>query len=429
MPSAFFFTLGCRLNRAESAVMARSLEEAGYCITEERQNADLCVINTCTVTDRSDSKCRQSIRAIVKGNPDAIVAVVGCFSQLESERIGKMDGVDIVLGNREKFRIGHYAERARSSSEPIVEVGDLSQDPFPFDAVGHYPGSTRANLKIQDGCSFGCSFCIIPSARGRSRSRRIDGIRQEAKALGDAGIKEIVLTGVNVGTYRMDGIGIVELTDIFDEMEGIRRVRISSIEPTTVGTEIFTPMRSERSKLVPHLHLPLQSGSDDVLRAMRRRYTAAEYADYVREAKRRVPEICIGSDVIVGFPGETEERFDETVRLLRCLPIHYFHVFPYAERRGTVSAGMENRIRSDTISRRAALLRRLSERKKAAFVDRFVGKTLEVLFEGKNRGDIWSGYTANYIRVSAESVAPLRNCIRPVKIVALKKGKALGRLT
>ena len=428
MPTAVFYTLGCRLNQTESAIMARSLENAGYRIVENGQQADLCVLNTCTVTNRSDSKCRRSIRGIVKNNPHALIAVVGCFSQLESERIRNLGGVDIILGNREKLHLSRYVERAKKSREPIVEVGAISGNSFSIDTIGQHRNSTRANLKIQDGCNFRCSFCIIPSARGRSRSREIDNIRQEAWTLEAAGVKELVLTGVNVGTFWMGDTDIVALLELFEEMEGIRRVRISSIEPTTVGTEIFPLMQSKGSKLVPHLHLPLQSGCDRILKAMRRRYAAAEYAAYVEEAKRNVPNFCIGSDVIVGFPGETEEMFEETVRLLRCLPLHYFHVFPYAERRGTKSAEMADRVPGDAISRRAAVLRNLSEQKKAAFVDGFVGKSLEVLFEGNAKGDIWSGYTENYIRVAVESTTPLQNQLLEVTITESKNGQAVGRI-
>ena len=427
-PTAVFYTLGCRLNQTESAIMAKNLEEAGYRIVENKRKADLCVINTCTVTNRSDSKCRQSIRAVIKNNPRALVAVVGCFSQLAGEQIKKLGGVNIILGNREKLRLSHYVEQAKYSSEPIVEVGTISGNSFSISTIGQHLESTRANLKIQDGCNFHCSFCIIPSVRGRSRSREIDNIRQEAEALEHAGIKELVLTGVNIGTFRIDGADIMALLDLFDGMKGIQRVRISSIELKTVGTEIFALMKSAQSKLVPYLHLPLQSGCDAILKAMRRRYIVAEYRDYVQEAKRQVPEICIGSDVIVGFPGETEEMFEETRHNLQRLPIHYFHVFPYAEKKGTKSAKMENRVRGSVISRRASVLRKLSEQKKAAFVDGFVGKSLEVLFEGNDTGDFWTGYTGNYIRVSVKSKTPLKNQIHMVTITGSKNGRAFGQL-
>ncbi len=428
MSKAIFYTLGCRLNQTESAVIAKSLEDIGYQISEAKEAVDLCVINTCTVTNQSDSKCRQSIRAIVKKNPGAIIAVVGCFAQMASDQIKELGGVDIILGNQEKLNLYQYIEQARHSSEPIVKVGAISKEAFSVDTIGQHWGSTRANLKIQDGCDFVCSFCIIPRARGRSRSREIDNIRLEAETLGRAGVKEIVLTGVNVGTFQQDDKGILELIDLFEQIAGIERVRISSIEPTTVDTALFELMRRDTSKLLPYLHLPLQAGSNSVLKAMRRRYSIEEYSEYVRRAETEVPDICIGSDIIVGFPGETDEMFEETLRTLQGLSIHYFHVFPYAERKGTKSEKMGDKVNSKTISRRASILRNLSEQKKAGFAARFVGRSLKVLFESNNKGKIWKGYTENYIRVVAESDLKLNNQIRLVRIVESKNGQVHGLL-
>lgn len=428
MPSATFFTLGCRLNQTESAIMAKSLETIGYEITENKSDSDLCVINTCTVTNQSDSKCRQAIRTIRKNNPLAILAVVGCFSQISSQIIEDIGGVDIILGNDEKLNLRLYVEAFLQNSKPILAVGDISKSAFTIETIGQHLGSTRANLKVQDGCDFVCSFCIIPKARGRSRSREVDNIKQEAVQLAAAGVKEIVLTGVNIGTFRFQDYDIIKLLDIFEQIDGIQRVRISSIEPTTIGQNVFDLMKNPHHKLVPYLHLPLQSGSNNILMAMRRRYDIQEFSDYVISAAEQVPDICIGSDVIVGFPGETDDMFAETLTILEKLPIHYFHVFPYAERAGTKSVSITEKINSNTINRRASMLRALSEQKRTQFAEGFIGKEIAVLFEGDNKGDRWKGYTGNYIRVTAESVLPLKNQIKMVKITAAEKGQATGTL-
>ena len=428
MPFASFFTLGCRLNQTESAIMAKSLEALDYVITENKTNSDVCVINTCTVTNQSDSKCRQAIRSIRKNNPTAILAVVGCFSQISSKIIKEIGGVDIVLGNEEKLNLKHYLEIFLKDSRPIIAVGSISKNAFTIDTIGQHLGSTRANLKVQDGCDFVCSYCIIPKARGRSRSREVDNIKQEARQLAAIGVKEIILTGVNIGTYQYLDYDIIKLLDIFESISGIQRVRISSIEPTTIGKDVFELMKNPDHKLVPYLHLPLQSGSNAILKAMRRRYEIQKFEDYVLSAADQVPDICIGSDVIVGFPGETDALFEETLNILEKLPIHYFHVFPYAERAGTKSVCLPEKINSKTANRRASVLRILSDQKRTRLAEEFVGRELEVLFEGSNKGNIWKGYTGNYIRVSAESQLSLKNEIRLVKIISAENGQAQGKL-
>ncbi|MCP4749455.1 MAG: tRNA (N(6)-L-threonylcarbamoyladenosine(37)-C(2))-methylthiotransferase MtaB [Proteobacteria bacterium] len=428
MLKAAFYTLGCRLNQTESAIMAKGLENAGYLITQDLKNADLCVINTCTVTNQSDIKCRRKIRAIQRGNPEAVIAVVGCFSQISSRQILDIGGVDLILGNQEKLNLPEYLSQAKESSQPIVNVAPISKTPFAISTIGQYLGSTRANLKIQDGCDFVCSFCIIPSARGRSRPREIENIRREVIDLAEAGVQEIVLTGVNIGTYEYENTGFIDLLDLFEKIDGIRRVRISSIEPTTVGPEIFALMKDWSSKLVPYLHLPLQSANNDILKKMRRRYLFEEFRDFVVQAVDEVPQICIGSDVIVGFPGETEEMFEETVSALQQIPVHYFHVFPYAERKGTKSEKLTPKNPGNAISRRAAVLRKLSDQKREEFVRRFRGEVLEVLFEGNDGGDRWQGYSQNYIRVSVTSEESMKNRIRSVEVLSSDGGRAFGQL-
>lgn len=428
MPKAAFYTLGCRLNQTESAIMARGLESIGYQIIEDLSQADLCVINTCTVTNQSDVKCRKGIRSIQKRNPDALIAVVGCFSQISSRQILDIGGVHLVLGNEEKLKLHEYVAGASRTAPPAVHVSPLSRDPFQIATVGQHLSSTRANLKIQDGCDFICAFCIIPKARGRSRPRVPGNIRSEVAELSRQGVKEVVLTGVNIGTYQYEDVGFMDLLAIFEAECGIERVRISSIEPTTVGPEIFSLMRDPGSKLMPYLHLPLQSASDEVLLKMRRRYLFAEYRDFVLQAIAEVPGICIGSDIIVGFPGETDELFEQTRLALKDLPVHYFHVFPFAERKGTTAEKIKPKVRGDLISRRAATLRSLSDLKKEQFYSGFLGTEVSVLFEGKEKNGIWSGYSDNYIRVTAASDEMLSNRIRKVRLTGVESGIAIGEL-
>ncbi|MBT7151939.1 MAG: tRNA (N(6)-L-threonylcarbamoyladenosine(37)-C(2))-methylthiotransferase MtaB [Deltaproteobacteria bacterium] len=428
MPKAAFYTLGCRLNQTESAIMAKGLEGVGYEIIKDPEEADLCVINTCTVTNQSDVKCRKSIRAIQKKNPGVQIAVVGCFSQISSQQIIDIGGVHIVLGNEEKLKLHEYVTEASHADAPIVRVSNLSREPFSISTIGQHLESTRANLKVQDGCDFICSFCIIPSARGRSRPRIPGNIREEVRALAQQGIKELVLTGVNIGTYRYHETGFLDLMAIFEAESGIQRVRISSIEPTTVGPEIFALMKDPASKLLPYLHLPLQSGCDDILKQMRRRYLLSEYKDFVLQALNEVPGICIGSDIIVGFPGETDEQFEQTRSVLTDLPVHYFHVFPFAVRKGTMAEKLKPRINGDIISRRVTVLRDLSDLKKDRFAGEFLGSDLRVLFEGRDKEGRWTGYSENYVRVAVKSDKNLKNQIESVRLTRVESGVASGEL-
>ena len=427
MPKAAFFTLGCRLNQTESAIMAKGLENIGYQITSDQDHADLCIINTCTVTNQSNAKCRKKIRSLQKKNPTAIIAVVGCFSQIASQEIEALGNVHLILGNEEKLNLHRYIENLDTANLPIVQVGKLSKTPFTIETIGQHLDSTRANFKIQDGCDFICSFCVIPSARGRSRARTPDNIREELKQLEADGVKEIILTGVNVGTYQYEKTNFLDLLEVFAEFDGIKRVRISSIEPTTIGTEIFEWMKNG-SQVLPYLHLPLQSANDEILNKMRRRYSITEYLDFVEEAIKSVPGICIGSDIIVGFPGESEEMFQETFQVLEKAPIHYFHVFPYAERLGTTSAKLQPKVPSQDLHRRALILRKLSDQKRESFVKQFHHKTVQVLFEKNVSGNQWQGYSENYIRVAVESPENLKNVIASVKITHSTGQLAFGNI-
>ncbi|MBU2514603.1 tRNA (N(6)-L-threonylcarbamoyladenosine(37)-C(2))-methylthiotransferase MtaB [bacterium] len=427
MLKAVFYTLGCRLNQTESAIMAKGLENAGYIIEESGNDADLYIINTCTVTNQSNSKCRKKIRSIQKTSPNSIIAVVGCFSQIASEQILEIGGVHLILGNQEKLNLHEYLPEISTSDQPVVHIGKLSKEPFSIATIGQHLNTTRANLKIQDGCDFICSFCVIPSARGRSRPRQPENIREELKKLEEDGIKEVILTGVNVGTYQFETIDFIKLLDIFEEFDGIKRVRISSIEPTTVGTEIFEWMKND-SKILPYLHLPLQSANNKILAKMRRRYTFEEYLDFINQAKQEVPNICIGSDVIVGFPAEDDTVFGDTFTALSKAPIDYFHVFPYAERKGTTSEKLTPKIDKKEIQRRALVLRELSDQKRQGFIKQNLGNTLKVLFEKVTGENNWQGYSENYIRVTVKSEVNLKNQIRSVLITDVRGDLVFGKL-
>ena len=428
MPTAAFYTFGCRLNQTETAMMAKGLEKDGFQIIQDIESANLCVINTCTVTNQSDAKCLQKIRSIKRENPEAIIAVVGCYSQISGDKIVEMDGIDLIIGNEEKLNLAELVKEFQEEGKPIIRTGPISRGQFTIKSIGQHLQTTRANLKVQDGCDFICSFCIIPKARGRARSRELDNIREEAVLLSKMGVKEVILTGVNIGTYQTPGCDFIDLLDLFESIDGIQRVRISSIEPTTIGVEIFPLMKRPDKKVVAHLHLPLQSANDTILTAMRRKYKFADFQDFVETAVTEVPRICIGSDIIVGFPGETDEMFEETVERLKITPIHYFHVFPYAERAETSSAKMDSTIDTGTINRRAGILRKLSEQQRTSFIRGFVGEDFEVLFEENNKGSNWYGYSDNYIRFSVLSDKSLANQIRIVRLESVENGMATGSL-
>lgn len=412
MPTARFYTLGCRLNQSESAVLAKSLEHKGYTITERQDNADLCIINTCTVTTQADAKCRQLIRSAQQKNPHALIAVIGCFSQMASEQILSIGGVHLVLGTQEKMALPQYLDWVKQSDEPIVAIGKISQAPFQYQTFGQVTSRTRANLKIQDGCSFFCSFCIIPYARGLARPRKWENLLNEAKQLADLGYRELVLTGVNVGTYYESGKGLLAVVDALEQIDGIERIRISSIEPTTFTHHLFEKMAAKDSKLVPFLHLPLQSGADSILKSMRRKYCLAEYQNILHKAQQIVPNIGMGTDVIVGFPGETNADFEATVEALTNLPVHYFHVFPYAARQKTTALQLPNKVPAEIINQRVQVLRRLSTQKRLQYYQSFVKNSVEVLFEEQEAQSHWLGYSANYMKVRVKSAESLHNQIR-----------------
>ncbi|MDH5560281.1 MAG: tRNA (N(6)-L-threonylcarbamoyladenosine(37)-C(2))-methylthiotransferase MtaB [Deltaproteobacteria bacterium] len=428
MRKALFYTLGCRLNQSETAIMARALESRGYRLTQKNTGVDLCVINTCTVTNQSDQKCRQVIRSLQKKNPQALFAVVGCFSQMAKDDIINIGGVKLIIGNQEKLNLHRYLDQAEASEEPLVVMEPLSKDPFSIETIGQSLLTTRANLKVQDGCDFLCSFCVIPFARGRSRSRDPENIRREVLFLAEKGIKEVVLTGVNIGTYTHQEKDFYYILDLLQSVEGIKRVRISSIEPTTVGSEIFALMKDTSHKLLPYLHIPLQTPHDGILERMKRKYCYAEFLEYIEKALDEVPGIGIGSDVLTGFPGEGQEEFESVLKRLSETPLHYFHVFPYAERKGTVSERLNGKIDKRIISERVELLRLLSDKKKQVFIKGFLNRTLKVLFESTKDDQSWHGYSENYIKVEVNSAQSLQNQILPVRVLEVGNGFLKGEI-
>lgn len=419
-------TLGCRLNQSESSLIEDRLAQEGYAVVPFGDPADLGIINTCTVTREADAKCRQLIRGFVRKNPHAYTAVIGCYSQMASAALAEIEGVDLIVGNQEKLNVLDYIDGKKNGAALIVR-DRITRDDFAIEACGSSPLDKRANLKIQDGCSFMCSFCIISFARGRARSRALPNVLDEARQLVDRGAKEVVLTGVNLGTYDYDGANIADVVDALHDIPGLARIRISSIEPTTIPDRLIEAMAAPDHALVPYLHIPLQSGSDRVLKLMKRRYVSAEIQAFIEDAHARVEGLCIGTDVMVGMPGETDDDFAATADLLWNSPIAYAHVFKYSERDGTPAARMPNKVDPRVMSRRSAVIRRLSAQKRNAFHDSQRGRVLPVLFEEVEDGH-WLGYTGNYIRVAVRSDRTLKNELRPVRLMKPAGELMMGEL-
>jgi len=424
-----FHTLGCKLNFAETSTIGRQLRDAGFAKVDFSERADVYVINTCSVTDRADATCRNTVRQALRSNPDGFVAVIGCYAQLKPEEIAGIPGVDIVLGANEKFNLPAYLNDLSKRPEAGVHSCEVMQvrDFVPSYSAGD---RTRTFLKVQDGCDYFCAFCTIPLARGRSRSENIAATLDAAREAIATGVKEIVLTGVNIGDF---GAGtdesFLDLIHRLDVLEGgVERFRISSIEPNLLSDAIIDFCASSQ-RFVPHFHIPLQSGSDRILKAMRRRYDSALYADRIAHIKRVMPDCCIGVDVIVGFPGETEEEFQATYHFLNELPVSYLHVFTYSERPDTTAL----RITEDIVpmaerKRRNRMLTILSEKKKRAFYESFIGTERPVLFEQEEKDGLMQGFTDNYLRVSVPYDAALVNHIVPVSLEHLNaEGVMLGR--
>lgn len=403
--TAAFHTLGCKLNFAETSTIARQLTEAGYEKVSFDEKANVYVINTCSVTENADRECKLHVKRAMKANPDGLVVIVGCYAQLKPEEISQIEGVDLVLGAKEKFNILSYLDDLeKSENEGIVHSCEIEETDF---FIGSYSigDRTRAFLKVQDGCDYKCTYCTIPLARGISRSDTIENVLKNAKEIAERDIKEIVLTGVNIGDYGKGEFGnkrhehtFLDLISELDQVEGIERIRISSIEPNLLKDESIELVSKSKS-FVPHFHIPLQSGSDELLKKMKRRYLTKLYTDRVNKIREVMPDAAIGVDVIVGFPGETEELFMETYNFLNELPITYLHVFTYSERENTEATEMEGVVPIPERKRRNKMLRILSEKKKMTFYQTQLGKTLPVLWEHENKDGKMFGFTENYVRV------------------------------
>ncbi len=415
---ASFYTLGCRLNQSETALISDSFFRRGYRVVDFGEATDVCVINTCTVTEQADAKCRQLVRQVLKKSPDAMVAVVGCYAQMASDILCGIEGLDLVVGTQDKMRISEMFDVPQKLPETVVIKNRIRHTPFSISSVGNYEHATRANLKVQDGCDFMCSFCVIPFARGRSRSRAFWDIQREAIELVANGHKELVLTGVNVGCYSFEEKGLLDVVKMLEHIDGLDRIRISSIEPTTIPSALVDHM-AESEKLCPHFHIPLQSGDDTVLREMKRLYTASEYASFLERLAVRIPNVCLGTDVMVGFPGERETAYENTRRLLSDLPFAYFHVFPFSERAGTPAVKMAGKVLPAERKERSQQLRELSQQKRSQFHVRQLGKTVRVLMEERNAAGLYQGFTDNYARVGAPTQVDLANKIVDVHVRSL----------
>lgn len=406
--TAAFHTLGCKLNFAETSTIARQLTDAGYEKVSFDEKANVYVINTCSVTENADRECKLHVKRAMKANPEGLVVIVGCYAQLKPEEISQIEGVDLVLGAKEKFNILSYLDDLeKSESEGVVHSCEIEETDF---FIGSYSigDRTRAFLKVQDGCDYKCTYCTIPLARGISRSDTIENVLRNATEIAAKDIKEIVLTGVNIGDYGKGEFGnkrhehtFLDLISELDKVEGIERIRISSIEPNLLKDESIELVSKSRS-FVPHFHIPLQSGSDELLKKMKRRYLTKLYNDRVNKIREVMPDAAIGVDVIVGFPGETEERFMETYNFLNELPITYLHVFTYSERENTEAAAMDGVVPVAERKKRNKMLRILSEKKKMAFYQTQLGKTLPVLWEHENKDGKMFGFTENYVRVQKD---------------------------
>jgi len=419
-----FYTLGCKLNFSETSTIARSFEDEGFDRVEFNEKADIYVINTCSVTENADKRFKTIVKQAQKVNPNAFVAAIGCYAQLKPHELADVDGVDLVLGATEKFKITDYLNDLAKNDFGEVHSCEIEEADF---YVGSYSigDRTRAFLKVQDGCDYKCTYCTIPLARGISRSDTLENVLKNAFEISQQGIKEIVLTGVNIGDYGKGEFGnkkhehtFLELVKALDEVEGIERLRISSIEPNLLKDETIEFVSKSRT-FVPHFHIPLQSGSNDILKLMRRRYMRELYVERVSKIKELMPDACIGVDVIVGFPGETDEHFLETYHFLNELDISYLHVFTYSERDNTPAAEMEGVVPKKVRNKRSKMLRGLSVKKRRAFYESQLGTTHTVLFEGENKLGYIHGFTENYVKVKAPWNPELVNTLHEVTLTEI----------
>jgi threonylcarbamoyladenosine tRNA methylthiotransferase MtaB len=419
-----FYTLGCKLNFSETSTIARNFENEGFDRVDFEEVADMYVINTCSVTENADKQFKQVVRKAMKLNDKAFVAAVGCYAQLKPEELAAVDGVDLVLGATEKFKITDYINDLSKNDFGEVHSCEIAEADF---YVGSYSigDRTRAFLKVQDGCDYKCTYCTIPLARGISRSDELGNVLKNAKEISAQNIKEIVLTGVNIGDYGKGEFGnkkhehtFLELVQELDKVEGIERLRISSIEPNLLKNETIEFVSKSRT-FVPHFHIPLQSGSNEILKLMKRRYLREIYTERVNKIREVMPDACIGVDVIVGFPGETDEHFLETYHFLNDLDISYLHVFTYSERDNTEAAEMQGIIPANVRAKRSKMLRSLSVKKRRAFYESQIGTNRTVLFESENKEGYIHGFTENYVRVKTPWNPELANTLQKINLTKI----------
>ncbi|WP_070137244.1 tRNA (N(6)-L-threonylcarbamoyladenosine(37)-C(2))-methylthiotransferase MtaB [Crocinitomix algicola] len=393
-----FYTLGCKLNFSESSTISRNFEEEGYAKVDFNDTPDIFVINTCSVTENADKKCRSVVRRALKINPNAFITMIGCYAQLKPTEISEIPGVDLVLGANEKFNILNHIDELEKKETPIVSATKIKEtkDFVPSFSMGD---RTRSFLKVQDGCDYFCTFCTIPLARGKSRNASISETIEEAKEIANSNFKEVVLTGVNIGDFGQGSDeNFLELIRALDNIEGIERFRISSIEPNLLSNEIIEFV-AKSNRFVPHFHIPLQSGSNTLLKAMRRKYLRELYQERVKKIKSLMPHACIGVDVIVGFPGETEEEFLKTVNFIKELEVSYLHVFTYSERANTTAKKMEGIVPVSVRRERSKKLQILSEKMKRKFYEEQLGTKSTVLFEADQQNGFMHGFSENYLKV------------------------------
>ncbi len=421
-----FHTLGCKLNFAETSTIARLFKEKGFIKKNFLEPADVYVINTCSVTENADNECKSIVKSALLKNPEAFVAVVGCYAQLKPEEISEIEGVDVVLGATEKFKLLNYIHLSGKHLHAQIHNCEISDANFFVDAYS-VGDRTRSFLKVQDGCDYSCTFCTIPLARGKSRSDLIENVIRNANKIASEGVKEIVLTGVNIGDFgkgqlitedlkKKKEVTFLDLIMALDEVKGIERFRISSIEPNLLKDQIIDFVAKSK-KFVPHFHIPLQSGSNDLLKLMKRRYHKELYADRINKIKTLMPDCCIGVDVIVGFPGETDELFLETYNYLNNLDLSYLHVFTYSERDNTEAIDLPNQVSIVERKRRNKMLRILSAKKLRLFYEQQKGKILSVIFENENKKGFMYGFTQNYVKVKYPFDETLCNSILNVTIL------------
>ena len=419
-----FYTLGCKLNFSETSTIARNFQDEGFDRVDFEEVADMYVINTCSVTENADKQFKQVVRKAMKLNDKAFVAAIGCYAQLKPEELAAVDGVDLVLGATEKFKITDYINDLSKNDFGEVHSCEIEEADF---YVGSYSigDRTRAFLKVQDGCDYKCTYCTIPLARGISRSDELENVLKNAKEISAQNIKEIVLTGVNIGDYGKGEFGnkkhehtFLELVQALDEVEGIERLRISSIEPNLLKNETIEFVSKSRT-FVPHFHIPLQSGSNEILKLMKRRYLREIYTERVNKIREVMPNACIGVDVIVGFPGETDEHFLETYHFLNEMNISYLHVFTYSERDNTEAAEMEGVVPANVRAKRSKMLRGLSVKKRRAFYESQIGTNRTVLFEAENKEGYIHGFTENYVRVKTPWNPELANTLQEINLTKI----------